>query len=60
MKHIYQCRRTFVAISGLIGLTFLGYTKDIDVATSMAAIAIGLAGANSYEGSKKKEAGNEV
>lgn len=36
-------------------LTFLGFTKGADVATSVAAIAVGLAGANAYQGRKSNE-----
>jgi hypothetical protein len=52
MNIILKCRRTIVSILGIAALTALGYFKGQDVATSIAAIAIGLASANSYEKSK--------
>lgn len=54
MKKIFTCRRTVVALFSVVCLTFLGYTKAVDVAASIAAIAMGLSAANSFEGSKKK------
>lgn len=49
MKNFLYCRRTFVAITAILALFCLGYFKGTDVAMSIASIAIGIAGANSYE-----------
>jgi len=42
-------RRFVVSILAIIVLGGLGYTKGLDVAMSIATVAIGLAGANAYE-----------
>ena len=49
MKNILYCRRTFIAALAICCLTALGILKDMDVAMALASVAIGLAGANSYE-----------
>lgn len=54
MRKILDCRRTFIALTAIGALTFLGYTQNMDVAASLAAVAIGLAGSNAYE---KRSAG---
>lgn len=52
MKHIWNCRRTGIAVIAIMALTILGYNNGTDVAAALAAVAIGVAGANAYE--KKK------
>ena len=49
MKHIINCRRTFIAVLAILCLTSLGLVKGIDVSMALASVAIGLAAANSYE-----------
>lgn len=49
MKHIWECRRTgmaFISIMGLIAAMLLG---KYDTSGAIAAVAIGLAGANAYQ-----------
>ena len=46
------CRRTSVAIISIACLTVLGWHRGMDVSMAIASVAIGLAGANSYEKSK--------
>ena len=53
MKSILKCRRSIVSILGIGALTFLGYSKGIDVAMAIATISIGLSGANAFEKSKQ-------
>lgn len=55
MKYIMLCRRTFMATLGMVILAGLGAYKGMDVAPSIAAIAMGLAAANSYEKSNKSK-----
>jgi hypothetical protein len=52
MKHIWTCRRTTIAIIAIAALTFLGYSKGMDVAMALGTVALGVAGSNAYE--KKK------
>lgn len=48
MKRLWTCRRTFIAFAGLVTLAVLGW-RGADVASTIAAITIGLAGANAAE-----------
>ena len=52
---LHQSRRFIIAVLALASLTFLGYTKDMDVALAVASIAIGLAGANAYQKQGSKD-----
>lgn len=52
MRHIWDCRRTYLATACILGLLVLGYMKGADVSMAIGSIAIGVAGANAYE--KKK------
>lgn len=50
MNRLFTCRRTFVAVFAICCLTGLGlYLGDTSVASSIAIVAVGIAGANSYE-----------
>lgn len=49
MKHIWECRRTGVAVLGMILLSIPLMTGKMDTSTALAAIAVGLAGSNAYE-----------
>lgn len=54
MKHIWNCRRTGMAFLSILSLSialFMGH----DTSSAIAAVAIGLAGANAAEKSLKKE-----
>lgn len=53
MKTLFYCRRTFVAALSIAALTAIGILKGIDVSLAIATVSIGLAAANSYEGSTK-------
>ena len=53
MKKIWTCRRSIIALVGIACLTYLGYTKDLDVALAISGIVLSVAGSNSYENSKK-------
>lgn len=57
MYNFTSCRRTFVAIIGLLGLFALGALKGMDVGMPIAAICMGLAGANAYERSETSKSG---
>jgi hypothetical protein len=48
MNKLLTCRRTFIALVGIVALTWLGY-KGMDVALAITGIAGTLAAANSYE-----------
>lgn len=52
MLHLLRCRRTFIALVAIACLTALGFYKSTDTSMAIASVAIGLAGANSYEKSK--------
>lgn len=49
MRHLWNCRRTAIAVIAIAALTFLGYTKGMDVAMALGTVAIGVAGANAAE-----------
>lgn len=53
MKRVFECRRTFIALVAIVCLTFIGYHKGIDVGMAIASVAVGLAGANAYQGKPK-------
>lgn len=55
--HFLKCRRTFVSVLAIVCLTAVGVTKGVDVSAAIAAVAMGLAGANAYEkrGRNEKE-----
>lgn len=51
MKKIFECRRSSLALLGMIILG-VGLYFGKDTSNAIAAICIGIAGANSYEKSK--------
>lgn len=53
MKKIFGCRRSTLGLIAITFLTGLGYLKGMDVTMAISSIVIGIAGANSYEKSKK-------
>lgn len=57
MKKILECRRSSLALIGMLLLTILGYTKGADVAVAIATISIGVSGANAFE---KKGGSNQT
>ena len=54
INNLMYCRRTFIALVALGCLTLLGIQNKEDVAASIAAVAMGLAGANAFEKKEKK------
>lgn len=52
MKNVLVCRRTFIAVISITALLVLGW-RGMDVSTSIAVIAVGLAGANAGEAAMK-------
>lgn len=53
---ILLCRRTIIAVGAISCLTVLGIQREHDVSEAIAAVAIGLAAANSYERSSRARA----
>jgi len=53
VKYLWDCRRTFLGLSGVLVLGLLGYLKAMDVSMAISAIVIGIAGANAYEAKKQ-------
>lgn len=51
-RYIFTCRRTVVALTSIACLTWIAISKGIDTSSAIAAVAIGLAGANAFEKSK--------
>ena len=52
MSKLWTCRRTFLGLAGILCLTFIGYTKGIDVSIAIAGIVTSVAASNSYQASK--------
>jgi hypothetical protein len=52
MLKIWNCRRSSIAVICILVLGILGYFKAMDVSMAISTIAIGVAGANAYEGKK--------
>lgn len=51
MKNLLYCRRMFICMFGILVLGVLG-ARGMEVAPYIAAISVGLAGANAYEKAK--------
>ena len=56
MKHLWDCRRTFVAVFAMLCLLWLGY-RGADVAGSVAFIVASIAGANASQNIFNKNGG---
>ena len=54
MKYVWECRRTFISVLGILCLLALGLVQDMDVATAIATVAVGVAAANAGEAAFKK------
>ncbi len=54
MKSIMKCRRTFLAVMGMVCLTVLGLAVKAEVAGAIATIVLAVAGANATEKIMKK------
>lgn len=50
MIKIFSCRRSSIALIGMLLLTIIGLKTGVDVSAPLAAICIGIAGANAYQG----------
>lgn len=57
MKKILNCRRSIIAIFSISALTFLGYTKSLDVSMAISGVVLAIAGSNAAQGimTKKEE-----
>ncbi|NVM33954.1 MAG: hypothetical protein HWN81_00060 [Candidatus Lokiarchaeota archaeon] len=55
MLRIFKCRRSSIALIGIAILTFLGYTKGLDVSMAISGIVLAVAGSNAYEKKNKDE-----
>lgn len=51
---ILLCRRSVIALVAIVACAALGAHLGEDTSGAIAAIAIGIAGANAYQGSKKQ------
>jgi len=49
MNKILKCRRSIVCLVAIGCLTYLGYSKGLDVSLAIATVAGALCGANAYE-----------
>ena len=56
MGLLLASRRLVLGVLGIASLTFLGYTKSVDVSLSVAAIVASVAGANAYQKRGAKDA----
>lgn len=56
MKKVLTCRRSVIALISIACLTAIALIKGIDTSVSIAAVAVGIAGANAYQGSKQEAA----
>ena len=56
MKYVWECRRTFIALFGMVVLAGLSAYNGMDSSTAISAIAIGVAGANAAEKGWKAQA----
>ena len=52
MMKIWTCRRSSIAVIAIAALTSIAIYKGMDTSSAIAAIALGIAGANAYQGSK--------
>jgi hypothetical protein len=52
MKHLLTCRRTFIALIGMVLLSTMCLVKGVDTSVSLAAVAMAVAAANAWQ---KKE-----
>lgn len=55
MKKLLDCRRSIIALIGISCLTFLGYTKGMDVSMAISGVCLAVAGSNAYEKKGKSD-----
>ena len=56
MMRILKCRRSSLALLGMIALSGISLFKGIDTSSAIAAICMGIAGANAYEAKREPKA----
>ena len=49
IKNHMQSRRMMLGVLGIVCLTFLGYTKNMDVSLAIAGVVASVAGANAFQ-----------
>ena len=59
MLKIFTCRRSSIAFIGICVLTFLGYTKGMDVAMAISGICLAVAGSNAAQRVGEKRYGKD-
>lgn len=61
MNRILNSRRTVIALTAIGCLTVLGLAKEMDVAASIASVAIAVAGSNAFQNAlRKRKEGADV
>jgi hypothetical protein len=55
MKHLVNCRRTYIATLGIVCCTLLGAYLKIDVSLAIMGAVASIAGANATEAIMKKD-----
>lgn len=60
MKAIFQCRRSSIALIGLVFLTVIALVNQADVAYAISGIVLAVAGSNAYEGARVKTKQEQV
>lgn len=60
MSRILKCRRTFVAVLGIVCLTLLGLVNGLDVGAAVAGCVTAVCGANAAEASMKHKHSSKV
>lgn len=50
MRKILTCRRSIISLAAILVLGLLGYLKGMDVSMAISTVAVGLSGANAYQG----------
>lgn len=54
MKKIFSCRRSSLALIGILSLLLIALIKGHDVGMAISGIVLAVAGANAYEGKKNE------
>lgn len=55
MRHLWNCRRTFIGFVAIACLTWLGIEKGLDVSIAISAVVASIAGSNAYQKSQEKK-----
>ena len=50
MRYLFECRRTFLTLMGILCLMFLSFYLKMDMSGAIAMIVMGVAGANAAQG----------